>query len=319
MQNCNSQNPWRPPDWRWQRALNCLAGGLPPTERRDGREGCIWIRRSMKFLDAYRRCKHDERLLTELAWRDPLMFWPHEFYHDESSRRFRFAIEARFLARQTNREIAFHAGCAEELIEVYEAVFFNIRDKLKYKDYIVNSVFREAASRGIKGRDCDLLWKLAGYFHGPRVLDALISGFASPTWVTRAEDVGACFQDIAVKTIKRKAAIAALAVPVDSTTHMNLINAFVKFTDIERNSDSAGQASDQILQNIDAMLKSLPFGVGTRSEDHLQQNPAVAQFDHCAAELRSDELVNVAVGRAMPHLDELKDLTFPPTPGGGTL
>ena len=318
MQNCNAQNPGTP-ELALATRVECLKGGPPPRERIDGRESFIWIRRSMRFLDAYRRCKHDERLLTELALRDPLMFWPHEFYHDESSRRFRFAIEARFLARQTNREIAFHAGCAEEFIEVYEAVYFNVREKLKYKDYIVNSVFREAASRGIKGRNCDLLWKLAGYFHGPRVLDALISGFASPTWVTRAEDVDACFQDIAVKTIKRKAAIAALAVPIDSTTHMNLINAFVKFTDIEQNSGGPGTANDQILKNVDAMLKALPFGVGTRSEDHLRQNPAVAQFDDIAAELRSDELINVAIGRANPQLDQLKDLTFPPTPGGGTL
>jgi hypothetical protein len=273
----------------------------------------------MRFLGLYRRCENNPRLLCDLAEFIPFMFWPHYIYHDESSQRSRFAIEARILARQTNREIAFHAGCTEEIIEFYEAVYFNVRKKLKCKDYIVNTVIRESESRGPKNREYDLLWKLAGYFHGPRVVDALISGFISPTWVTRAEDVGACFQDLAVNTIKQKAAIAAATVPVDSTTHMNLINSFVKFTDIERNSDSAGQANDQILKNINAMLIALPFGVGTRAENHLQQNPAVAQFDDIAAELRSDELINVAIGRANPQLDQLKDLTFPPTAGGGTL
>ena len=45
----------------------------------------------------------------------------------------------------------------------------------------------------------------------------------------------------------------------------------------------------------------------------------MAQFDYTAAELRSDELLNVAIGRPNPQLDQLKDLTFPPTPGGGAL
>jgi hypothetical protein len=299
--------------------MDWLAGGRPPTMRRDGHEGCVWISRSKRFLEAFRRCDNNPRLLAELADYDPVLFWPFDLYHDETNRRSRFAVEARILARQTNREIAFHTGCAELFIEIYEKVFFHVRDRLKHRDYIINTVFRESESRGRQDRECDLLWKMVGYFHGPRVLDALISGFVSPTWVTRPEDVDACFQDMAIRTIKQKAAIAALSVPVDSTTYLNLIDSFVKLTDIERHSDSAGQASDQIKQNIDAMLKALPFGVGTRPEDHLQQNPAVAAFDNMAAELRSDELINVALGRANPQLDQLKDLNFPPAPGGGTL
>ena len=98
------------------------------------------------------------------------------------------------------------------------------------------------------------------------MLDAMISGFASPTWVERAEDVAASFQDLAINSTKQKAAVAALAVPVDNSTQMSLIKAFVKFTHVERNSDSDGKAGDQILQNVDAMMTSLPFGVGTRQK-----------------------------------------------------
>ena len=111
------------------------------------------------------------------------MFWPHNLYHDAANQRTRFAIEARLLARQTNREIAFHEGCAEEYVEVYEAVYFNVRERLRYRDCIVNTVFREAASRGIQGRDYDLVWKLAGYFHGPRSVRCL------DQWI-RQPDVG---------------------------------------------------------------------------------------------------------------------------------
>ena len=89
--------------------------------------------------------------------------------------------------------------------------------------------------------------------------------------------------------------------PVDNSTPLNPINAAVKYTDVERNSDSTGKAGDRIRQNVDAMMKALPFGVGTRPEDRLQQNPAVAEFDNTAAELPTDELIfNLAAGRANP-------------------
>ena len=45
----------------------------------------------------------------------------------------------------------------------------------------------------------------------------------------------------------------------------------------------------------------------------------MAQIDDNAVELKPNELFNVAVGRAVPQLDQLKDLPFLPTPGGGTL
>ena len=316
MQNCNSQNPWRPPDWRWQRAVDCLAGGPPPRERIDGRESFIWIKRSMKFLDAYRRCKHDERLLTELALRDPQRFWAHHLFTDESSKRSRFAVEAHILAHQTNRQIGYRTGCAEEYIESYEAMFFNVREKLRHTEYILNFVFGGAVARGLKDREYDLLWKLMGYFYGPEMLAAMINGFVNPQWVTRPDAVAGCFENMAINAMKKNAAIAAITVPVNRETQLDLINAFSKFVEIERNSDSAGQANDQILQNINAMLTSLPFGVGTRREDHAQQPGALQEYDYIAAELRSDELIRVATGYPLPEAAAIKNLAFPDSPRG---
>ncbi len=319
MQNNLSQNPCRVSDGRWLRAVEWLDGGLTPTGCRDGTESAKWIKRVARFLQAYRQCAGNEQLLCRLALEYPAIFWAHYLYHNESIQRARFAIEARILAQQSDREIALCVGCLEQTIAAYEAIFFRVRDKLDNKDYIISTVFRESVSRGLQDRDYDLLWKMVGYAQGPSMLDAMISGFASPTWVERAEDVAASFQDLAIESTKQKATVAALAVPVDNSTQLNLINAFVKYTNVERNSDSAGKASDQIQQNIDGMMQALPFGVGTGSEDRHRQDPAGAQFDKSAAELTADDLVNVAAGRASPQLDQLKDLTFPPTPGGGAL
>jgi hypothetical protein len=304
MQNNRAQNPCRVPDGRWLRAQDWLNGGPVPTARRDGVESAKCIKRLERFLRAYRQCQSNEQLLCRLALEYPAIFWAHYLYNNESIQRARFAVEARIMARQSDREIAQCIGCLEATVAAYEAIFFHVRDKLDNKDYIISTIFRESVSRGLQDRDYDLLWKLVGYAQGPSMLDAMISGFASPTWVERTEDVAASFQDLAIDSTKHKAAVAALAVPVDNSTQMSLINTFVKYTNVERKTDSAGKASDQIQQNIDSMMEALPFGAGTRPKDHCQQNPAEAQFDKPAAELSTDELVNVVVGFRMPHLDE---------------
>ena len=190
--------------------------------------------------------------------------------------------------------------------------FFNVRDRLDRIDFILNSVFAASVARGLRDRDFDLLWKLIGYLYGPKMLDAVISPFGNNSqWVNRRDEVPAGFQDMAIGLIRKKAALAAITVEVNDRTQLDLIDAFTKLIDIERNSDSPGQASDQILQGIDAMMASLPFAVATEREGLAQQPPGVAEFDNTAVELRSDELISVAAGFSLRNPELLKQLSFP--------
>ena len=175
----------------------------------------------------------------------------------------------------------------------------------------MNSVFAESVSRGLTGRDFDLLWKLAGYLCGPTMLDLMINPLGNVQRASSPDGAARCFGDIAASLLKKKAAFAAITVPVNEQTQMNLINAFTKLVEIERNSDSPGQANDQILQGIDAMMASLPFAVATEREGLAQQPPGVAEFDHTAVELRSDELIFVAAGGSLRNAELLKQLSFP--------
>jgi hypothetical protein len=139
MQNNLAQNPCRVPDWRWLRAVEWLDGGPTPTGRRDGTESAKWIKRLARFLQAYRQCGDNQQLLCRLALEYPAMFWAHYLYHTESIQRARFAVEARIMARQSDREIVRCVGCLEETIAAYEAIFFHVRDQLDNKDYIVRT------------------------------------------------------------------------------------------------------------------------------------------------------------------------------------
>lgn len=303
------QNPWRAPDWRWLRAQSIHEEtGHPATPRRDGPSGCKWIKRAVRFFRLYNTM--DDYGRGQLALEMPALFWAHDVWHrqDQPSR---WAIEAHLLARETDKEIGWKLGCAPEIIDAYEQIFFNVREKLDYKEYIINVVMGQSITRGLSERHYDLLWKLFAFSGGPHVLDSMIGRMVNATWCVRADDVSNFFQDTAINIMKKKAAVASLTVPINTNTHLNLIEAFVKYVEIERTTDSMGKAQDQIAANLHAMLGGMPFGVASRKQDTTKMLPG---YDQEAVELNADEMMVVGLGFHLPYGKTLSGLSFPPPP-----
>jgi hypothetical protein len=308
-----AQDSWRAPNWRSRRAGDALDGRPRPADRRDGAVSATWISKYQQFLQAYCQCAPSPRLLRRLRREFPSLYEAHVLYHDPSKRRSRFAIEARMLAGQNDLEIAGSMGCAPKTIQAFAALFFDVRPRLADADYISQVVLGESVSRGQGEHDYAQVWKRVAYSYGPHVLDAMLSGFANPQRVGRAEDVSAGLRDLERNSLSRKAAWATLAVPVDRSTHLDLIDASHRSIVAKQNS-AADPTDNSIVANIDAMLKSLPFGVGTRAEDLAKQPPELAEFDQLPVELRADESILLATGFQAPELQPIKDLKFPAEP-----
>src|SRR5262249_34351170 len=176
-------------------------------------------------------------------------------------------------------------------------------------DYILSMILAEAADRGEKGRDDDALVKLLAYLCGPEMLDCAMN-FVAPKRVSR-DNAAAYLDRITVGIVKSKAALAALKIPVNNWTHTNLIEAFARFLEIEHNAENAGHADSELLESVNAMVGELPFGVRGSSEGAPKQPAGVEEFDARAAELRSDEMLQLAAGFTMHRPEALKDLCFP--------
>jgi len=301
-------SPWRPPDAWWQRATRLVTTGDPRASAHlDSGRGCKWIKDAQRYQHAVANAQTFEQQ-KQLIIDYTAIFYADWIFQQAttSNRAVRWALEARILARQSNEEISVKNGVWPEAVEAYEALFFNVRDRLYYSDYILNSVLGQVAISGLQPRDNGLLCKMMGYLSGPHVLDAMISHIPNPAWANSAEGVASYFQDTAISLMKKKASHAALTVPVESHTQMHLIEAFVKYVEIERNSDSLGEANDQIQQGLQNLLESLPFAaIGVTNQKQLPP------LDTCAAEMRSDELMLTTVGMEMPGAEFLKQLRFP--------
>ena len=306
----SADNPLRPADWRWQRAKEIFSGqGLPTTRRRDSPTGYKWISLAKRFLVSLNRCR-SEREQALLAEECPAIFWAHRAWVSETSPQ-KYSIEAHILAREDNDTIGYRTNMHPSYIEAYEALFFNVRDKLQHKQYILNCVMGPAIHRPFSEREYALLWKLYAYFLGPHVLDALESKFSNPVWCGTPEAVGAAILDDAIGTLKLKAAVAAKTVPVNAQTQLALMDQFTKFVEVERNSDDSGKSQQQLLEHVRVMLNVMPVALGGPTNQKAEGHIKV--YGNLAAETTYEETLQIAMS-GVPQADKtIRSLTFPVT------
>lgn len=297
----------RAPHWRWLRAMEIDGGGFKATRALDGPDGFRWIRRALRFKRRLDGAGNQTAALYNVVLADRAMFWAHAIWADEKSP-VRWAIEARVLADESDDQIAEKIGARADVINAYVNTFFDVREKMRHMDYVVNVVMAEAVTRGLQERHYDLLWKMLGYNGGEHVLDAVINRVTKMPKPENPEQVSGFFQDFAINTMKYKAALSALTVSVNTHTQLPLIDSFVKYVEIERTTENAAKAQTSIVDNIGEMLKQLQFKVGTKLES---AEVKVLPYDESHAELRSDELMTVVTGGTLPNHQALQELNFP--------
>lgn len=298
---CAAANPLRPPDWAWYRAQHIHDGlGPPTTRRRDGATGYTWIRKASRYLAAAATFS-DQAGYLQLSELYPEIFWALQLRSTVTHQR--HAVEAYILSRQDDYDIGFRCGIPERVVHAYEALFFNVRDKLDHVSYILHVVIGDI-QRGINPSAFFQLWKLYGYFCGPRMLAAIESRFVSPTWCNGPDDVGGTLADDAIGTLKLQSALAAKSIPVDNATRMSLLEQFTAFVGIERTTDGQGRAQEALQNCILEMLKGLPFATGDETAK------IEGDFDTTAAELTYRELLSDAVGRPVAAAPQIRRLSY---------
>lgn len=314
MNNTLRDSPRRAPHWRWLRAVEIDGGGFRASRNIDGPDGFIWIRRALKLKRHFERANNRPQAVYALLYRDRDLFWAHAIWSEDKSPT-RWAIEARILAGQTDEEIAQKAGTEPGVITAYANTFFDVRDKLDRMDYVQNVIMADAVTRGLQERHYDLLWKLLGFRGGPHVIDAVINKFPNVNRPENADGVSGYFQDMAISSMKYKAAIASLSVPINTHTQLPLLDSFVKYVEIERTTDSTSKAHATIVENIGAMLSALPFKVGTKLDSAAIK---MLPYDNGAAELRNDEMMIVATGGSLDNQTIIQALHYPENTDAGT-
>lgn len=307
MDNSFRQSPVRAPHWPWLRAVEIDRGGRAPSRKLDGPVGFRNIRRALRLKRHYDRAGKNPEGMYALMLRDSGLFWAHSLWLADKAPT-RWTIEARIIAGETNAEIAQKLGTDEDVIAAYADIFFDVRDKLENLDYVVSVILADAVTRGLQERQYDLLWKMMAFQGGTHALNAVLSRFISINKPRSPDEVAGFFQDSAINSVKYKAAIATMTIPVNQHTSLALIDSFVKYVEVERTTDNATKAQNSIIDNIGAMLRSMPIRIGTKLESRENK---ILPYDNAAAELRGDEIMTVASGGEIENAQDIQQLKFP--------
>ena len=151
--------PLRQPDWRWQRALAVVRGEDQLSRRHDDQ----WTGRAVEYLRKRDRPSVEEPQVTE---QQEDLDAAYKIAH--TADRTQLELEARLLTGESFEQIASSMGIRPGVVEAFEAVFFNVQDRLEAATYICLAVLKMSWRKPISEAT---LAKACAYFGGSLVLD----------------------------------------------------------------------------------------------------------------------------------------------------
>lgn len=154
-------DPYRRPDWRWERARYLVEHGNYFSKKRDDTATGIAVK-YMREVSRRSTGGHKRRIRSRFDHVDRAS---QEF---EKSNGHRLEIETRMLARQSDTAISYELGLPPETVQAYRDLFFDIQDRIDLKSYIVHLINQFHPS---KGTNAITVMQLSAYFQGPEVIE----------------------------------------------------------------------------------------------------------------------------------------------------
>lgn len=306
-------NPYREPSWRFERVIALATrrsnGLLPSLKAIDD----AIIRQTRDFYLRWFRSPPENR--DALFTHAPGLYYAF-MIHERQQDLLTATIEARILAGQSNEEIANLIGTMPAAIDLYEKVFFNVRDRLDRKDWVVRQVFGPSLAHRFGSDYAELsgfTLKFFGYFGGPRVLDLVLYSWTEEMMPSTLADAQHAGVRQANGLIRRAALLAARRFEVNRHNVMRLFEVYTKILDYElKERKELGATKERgIEDNIRGMLSEIVFTVGDLDAEQHPAYAKLAEYQHCAAELRDDQVLRwMALGIEPP--EEIKTLSIPP-------
>lgn len=305
----------RPPDWRWEKAR--LAAENPQAAALLRREDDEFVRKARLFMAANDRAGEDEveRLLLQNRW--PNLLNAYKLRYAPQLRLQRYELEARLLAGEELARIETRVHVPPDVTTWYEAVFFNVLDRLDRPGYVVHTIIGEAA-QSPSARDHDIIWKIVGFSAGGLVLDRLIDRKVVHGKPLTEGQVGPFIGDTVKGLTDGQMYLASMTTQVNSYTSERIALTYVELEKLRRSADGTA-AGDVMTANIGAAVRALGWAVGVRQTFVAADDPdrivgrlsaEVAAADTAAAELRSSDLVRLQAGDP-GRIKALAAVTFP--------
>lgn len=239
----------RPPDWRWLRAVRLVEDGRRGSRRLDDDR----VRKAVRFVRQVRR-RLGDAVRARLAARWPGVFKAHALF-STSPCWDRWELEARLLTEEPIDRIAARLCLDAQAVVAYHDLFFDVRHRLRSKDWIANHVLGQSARGGQAQADVGALLKWYAYHGGPLVLDSVLDYLRHPPAVPdRPERLGSEeFRSLCDQFLV-KGSILGGTLPAGDPRSLKKLALIAEATDKIRRASQAVAADDELDVSMHAAL-----------------------------------------------------------------
>lgn len=143
-----------------------------------------------------------------------------------TNRSTRWAIEALIVGNSTVEDIAAKLGVAPATIEFYEALFFDVRDRLHNTLWVATELLSPETS-GTPALEHDFVWKAMAYHYGIEAFWAML------TMADVSEDMHAKLESLRKSQCRKNLVRATLLRPVNSYTAHEIIDEHIQEKGLE--------------------------------------------------------------------------------------
>ena len=311
-------DPRRSPRWRYDR-IRTLLDSRPDPRLPEWCKDDKSIVEAFEFLRQWDQLGRDypnPRRLAEMQQGmyavNPELYLAHDLAFAADSERNRYEIEARILARQTNEQICNEICGLPGMVEWYEKLFFNVRDRINRRGYIANKVILPSVIEpSWENLTLDMTAKFFGYFAGPIVLDVILHGYDSSTVIPqKGDDTGAFFDQHWNTQFRRRSAEAVNSFEFNKFNVVELFEVHTKLLDMAQKAKNEIGNLSTIEQNVEVMLGSIQFSSGSRLHNDLAKSPFQPYIGQ-AGELRASEMMQIASGDVPETVSNITSLKLP--------
>lgn len=298
-------NSRRPLNWRFQRVTQLLEArpkALPADPRLDDR----YVTLARRFLGKLLATSEPDQQQL-LFPKNPGLMYAYELYQDVDQTQAQL-VQACILSGMSDEDAGRRCCELPSTIDWYEAMFYNVRDRLDSPYWIVKNCLGPAAERFIDDHGRQFTNKMYSYFVGPQMLDMQITSF-DPYYDWRSKtDLDEVHDKHAAGTVRRRVASTLQTVEINRYNIMELTALHVRLMEMAREAKTGEEARTIIETNIAVMLDKLPWDVG--KPGGLSQAP-LRRYDNMNAELRANDMMAIGVGKEVDVPEEIRLLRIP--------
>ncbi len=307
-------SPRRSAAWRYERAVRLLdSDTLLPHKVLDDR----WTKMLYRFLSTHRELQNEladpDMVEFYIQRKFPTLWTAYEIFSNRENNPMKYTLESRILARQEDEDIAKRMPVAAEVVNLYEQMFYRVRDRLDYSDFIATAVIGPVFRVGSDSVTPELIAKYFGYFCGPIVLDYVLQAFSQGHHPKSDTEVVEFVERHAITAIKTQAAIMSTVMLPTKFNFKEVMDGFLQLINIERSTQGGtgdGQAN-YVTKLVEAIRSGNPIPRGDSAKKLVDKVPT--HYASGYVELRAHEKqVAANVGaEAIANIEHLKQIRPP--------